>query len=493
MEKAKQSGCVLVAEAARPNGDLISARKGNAKYRITFHGKASHAGSALTEGISAITELAHWVLAINEQVNMTTGTTMNVGVVQGGTGVNVVPDFAEAIVDLRFWSNEEAAAVHDRLTFMANNPFLAGCRVEVDRQTFKPAMRPSGDTEAVMALVEAAAKEEGIPFNWLEAGGGSDANFTAAAGGAIAGWFRPHGRRFPLGGGIPAAGQHRAAHPPAAAGAGQAGEISRFIPCSGHHGPLKIGPLHSKREAVASLFFISIFRASLNERARWLEAVTPVAQPDRPDDPAVLPASHRGAAGRQSPGRQSPWCGTPPCSPQASKPSRSASCCSSQRVAASRVRPVHSGGQYPGIDAGEVGDDATRQHIRQQGLTRLLPERGVDGKPQRVAAFSDPVWCAPHAVDIAGHYPVEVPLLLQVAQRRLIALLERRFDGEQQMGQLEGFRLKTHQRQRMSEKSGFWWRKGGQCHHLMARLASMTEGQHGIFATAPEQDDARHG
>ncbi len=92
VDKAKQSGCVLVAEAARPNGDLISARKGNAKYRITFHGKASHAGSALTEGVSAITELAHWVLAINEQVNLDTGTTMNVGVVQGGTGVNVVPD-----------------------------------------------------------------------------------------------------------------------------------------------------------------------------------------------------------------------------------------------------------------------------------------------------------------------------------------------------------------------------------------------------------------
>ncbi|WP_461601838.1 M20 family metallopeptidase [Aeromonas rivipollensis] len=180
--KAKQSGCVLVAEAARPSGDLISARKGNAKYRIRFHGKASHAGSALAEGVSAITELAHWVLAINEQVNMETGTTMNVGVVQGGTGVNVVPDFAEAIVDLRFWSNDEAAAVHERLGFMANNPFLRGCRVEVDRQSFKPAMRPSGDTEALMTLVEGAAADEGISFNWLEAGGGSDANFTAAAG-----------------------------------------------------------------------------------------------------------------------------------------------------------------------------------------------------------------------------------------------------------------------------------------------------------------------
>ena len=196
LEKASSSACVLVAEAARPNGDLISARKGNAKYRIRFHGKASHAGSALAEGISAITELANWVLAINEQVNMETGTTMNVGVVQGGTGVNVVPDFAEAIVDLRFWSNEEAAAVHDRLGFMANNPFLAGCRVEVDRQSFKPAMRPNGDTEALMALVEAAAQEEGIAFNWLEAGGGSDANFTAAAGVPSLDSFGPMGGGF---------------------------------------------------------------------------------------------------------------------------------------------------------------------------------------------------------------------------------------------------------------------------------------------------------
>ena len=193
---ARKSRCVLVCEAARANGDLVKARKGNAKYRLAFHGKAAHAGTSLRDGISAITELAHWTLAINGLVNFDTGTTLNVGMVQGGTGVNVVPDFAEAIVDLRFWRNEEAQAVHDRLTFMANNPFLAGCRVEVARQSFKPAMRPSGDTEALMALVEAAGREEGVPFTWLEAGGGSDANFTAAAGVPSLDGFGPMGGGF---------------------------------------------------------------------------------------------------------------------------------------------------------------------------------------------------------------------------------------------------------------------------------------------------------
>ncbi|MNH23186.1 hypothetical protein D3C79_830730 [compost metagenome] len=117
----------------------------------------------------------------------------------------------------------------------------------------------------------------------------------------------------------------------------------------------------------------------------------------------------------------------------------------------------------------------------------------MDGEPERLAALADPVRCAPYAVDITGHYSVEVPLLLQAAQRRLIALLERRLYGDQQMGQPEGRRLTAHQRQGVSEKAGLRGRKGGQCHHLMARIAGMTEGQHGIFATAPEQDDARHG
>lgn len=193
VETAKRSACVLVAEAARANGQLVKARKGNAKYRIAFHGKASHAGNALAEGISAITELANWTLAINQMVDLEAGTTLNVGLIKGGTGVNVVPDFAEAIVDLRFWDNDAAEGIDARLRALADTPFVAGCRVAVERQTFKPAMRPSADTEALIALVEAVAAEQGLPIGWQEAGGGSDANFTAAAGVPSLDGFGPQG------------------------------------------------------------------------------------------------------------------------------------------------------------------------------------------------------------------------------------------------------------------------------------------------------------
>ncbi|BDA14484.1 hypothetical protein KAM339_030250 [Aeromonas caviae] len=45
----------------------------------------------------------------------------------------------------------------------------------------------------------------------------------------------------------------------------------------------------------------------------------------------------------------------------------------------------------------------------------------------------------------------------------------------------------------MGEKAGGWGGKGSQCHYLMARFPGVAEGLHGIFAAAPEQDDARHG
>ncbi|GAM61469.1 putative carboxypeptidase G2 [Vibrio ishigakensis] len=115
---ARKSKRVLVCEAARVSGNLIRSRKGNAKYELTFNGVASHAGSALEQGVSAIYELAHWSLAIKDMVNLETGTTMNVGVIEGGLAVNVVPDYAKATVDLRFWNTDEAEAIDAKLREM---------------------------------------------------------------------------------------------------------------------------------------------------------------------------------------------------------------------------------------------------------------------------------------------------------------------------------------------------------------------------------------
>ncbi|NOH78358.1 M20 family metallopeptidase [Vibrio sp. RE86] len=179
---AKKAKTVLVAEAARADGGLVKARKGMARYKITFNGVAAHAGNEPEKGCSAITEMANWIIAINAMTNFESGTTLNVGLVSGGAGANIVPEHAEAIVDVRFWNNSEYDDVDTELNAMSQRAFDAGVTIELTREAYKPSMVPSQQTEALMALVEQSAEELDIDINWKEVGGGSDANNTAILG-----------------------------------------------------------------------------------------------------------------------------------------------------------------------------------------------------------------------------------------------------------------------------------------------------------------------
>lgn len=179
---AKQAKNVLVAEAARADGGLVKARKGMARYKLTFSGVAAHAGNEPENGRSAITEMANWIIAINAMTNFESGTTLNVGIVSGGAGANIVPEHAEAIVDVRFWSNAEYDDVDTELNGLTQRPFIDGVSIQLEREAYKPSMVPSEQTESLMALVEQAAEELSIDINWKEVGGGSDANNTAILG-----------------------------------------------------------------------------------------------------------------------------------------------------------------------------------------------------------------------------------------------------------------------------------------------------------------------
>ncbi|AHG18580.1 peptidase M20 [Chania multitudinisentens RB-25] len=195
-ELAKRSQVVLVCEAARADGSLVKARKGMAGYQLTFNGVAAHAGNDPEKGRSAITALANSVLAINALGDTQQGTTLNVGVIHGGSAGNVVADKAIAEIDLRFWENEEYDRVHHQLETLCARGFLAGVTTTLRQTTHKPAMAGNEDTEALLRLVEKAGFAEGILVTWQAVGGGSDANHTAALGIPTLDGFGPIGAGF---------------------------------------------------------------------------------------------------------------------------------------------------------------------------------------------------------------------------------------------------------------------------------------------------------
>lgn len=177
---ARGAAATLVLEPSLPGGAAKTARKGVAGYTLRSFGRAAHAGVEPEKGISAITELAHQVLAAQALAAPERGTTVTVGLVGGGSASNVVPAEAWAEVDVRFATGDEATRIDTAIRALA--PVLAGARLEVSGGVNRP---PLERTEAGAALYHAArdsAAELGFELPEGATGGGSDGNFTAALG-----------------------------------------------------------------------------------------------------------------------------------------------------------------------------------------------------------------------------------------------------------------------------------------------------------------------
>jgi glutamate carboxypeptidase len=99
-ELAKEAKYALVLEFGRDKDTIITSRKGITSFRIQVKGKSSHSGNHYYEGINAIQEAARIVMELQEVSSKEKATTLNVGIISGGTAINTAPDFAEINTDL---------------------------------------------------------------------------------------------------------------------------------------------------------------------------------------------------------------------------------------------------------------------------------------------------------------------------------------------------------------------------------------------------------
>ena len=178
---ARQCDIVLCLEPpVPPHGSLKTERKGVGMFTMTVEGKASHAGADHQAGVSAIEEMARQILWLHGFTDYDKGTTVNVGVVEAGTKRNLVAAKAEALIDLRVTSIAEADSVVPQI--LGATPHLAGATVRVEGELNRP---PMERTEAIAAAFQRAKEigsTLGLDLSEASTGGGSDGNFTAAAG-----------------------------------------------------------------------------------------------------------------------------------------------------------------------------------------------------------------------------------------------------------------------------------------------------------------------
>lgn len=177
--EGRAAAYVLVLESPLPGGVLKTARKGVGQVTLTITGRPAHAGVEPEQGASAIQELAHQTLALHSLSDFAQGSTVNVGVVQGGSAPNVVAAHARAEVDLRAWSQAEA----DRLltAIQKLTPVTPGVQLHVAGGWNRPPLEHKV-TAALFARAQAIGRELGLELREGSTGGGSDGNITGSLG-----------------------------------------------------------------------------------------------------------------------------------------------------------------------------------------------------------------------------------------------------------------------------------------------------------------------
>ncbi|MFD2371167.1 M20 family metallopeptidase [Brevibacillus sp. GCM10020057] len=179
-QEAKRSKCALVIEPAAGDGSLKTSRKGGGEFFLKVTGRAAHAGNDHALGVNAIEEIAHQIIAIQGFTDYEAGTTLSVGTIRGGTVSNVVPDFAEADIDVRVSTREEASRITALMQQLS--PVLPGARLVVEGGICKPPMVRTPDTEKLFLLAQEQARLEGFALTERGVGGTSDGNFAADEG-----------------------------------------------------------------------------------------------------------------------------------------------------------------------------------------------------------------------------------------------------------------------------------------------------------------------
>jgi len=177
---AKESALVLVMEGGLLDGSLKTWRKGVGEFIIKTKGRAAHSGGDHQAGRNAIEEMAHQVIAIQKLTDYSRQTTLNVGVIQGGTVSNVVPEETRIEVDVRVMQPGEWERLESEMQKL--KPVLDGTSIEITGGLNRPPM-PFDDTmKATFERAKSIAAKIGMDLTAGGTGGASDGNFVAPLG-----------------------------------------------------------------------------------------------------------------------------------------------------------------------------------------------------------------------------------------------------------------------------------------------------------------------
>ena len=182
-ELGKRAHLGMTYEPATADGALVSTRKGSGNYALVLRGRAAHVGRDFSVGRSAILAASHVALALDALNGQREGVTFNVGAIDGGSAVNVVPDKAVLRFNARAPTQEGAAWAEAEIArVVATSSVRDGISAHLHGGITRPPKPLSQAQRTMIAWTREAGEALGLTLDFAPSGGVCEGNNLAAAG-----------------------------------------------------------------------------------------------------------------------------------------------------------------------------------------------------------------------------------------------------------------------------------------------------------------------
>jgi glutamate carboxypeptidase len=180
---AKRNHLGMVFEPGLADGTMVGERKGSGNFTAVIRGRSAHAGRDFHHGRSAIHAAAELVVALEDINHRTTGTTINVGRIDGGGPTNIVADLAIVRFNIRVPAHQNPSQIQAEMQRCIEQVLRRdGISLELTGGFSSPPRPMDLPTTRLYQKLADTGRQLGMTLAWHASGGVSDANKLAAAG-----------------------------------------------------------------------------------------------------------------------------------------------------------------------------------------------------------------------------------------------------------------------------------------------------------------------
>ncbi len=174
----------MLFEPKFADGSWVARRMGSGNFHLHIQGRAAHVGRQFIDGRNAITHAARMAVEIDQWNGQQAGLICNVGRMQGGSGLNVVPERASLSVNVRAEDQPQQRWAEERLQALVASYHRpdAGFSCQLAGGFHAPPKTLDDATRRLQRAIERVANQLDQAVHWRDTGGASDGNKLAQLG-----------------------------------------------------------------------------------------------------------------------------------------------------------------------------------------------------------------------------------------------------------------------------------------------------------------------